>query len=440
MSILLIYFLTILSYTNTLHPWLIEASTRTNNGFSIDLFHRYYSPISPFYNSSMSPKELLQRLVLSSNSRHQQIIWQQSNIEVSTNLIPNVGDYLMQISVGTPPVQLVAAAVTGSDLTWFQCRPCVLCYPHNTTNFDPQASKTYKNLPCDAEHCSNLNTGHINCDQNENLCRYWYTYGNATTITGGVMGTDTFSFSSFDGDEEQAAFPSITFGCGYQQAGFFDSNSAGVVGLGNGPVSLVSQLGPSISYKFSYCLTYPSSHRASKLRFGGMLEDTSEIGGLTTPFVTNDPSSSYSLELNGISVGQLNLNMNREIIIDTGTTLTYIDPSIFYKLEAMVNDAIGASPVSNNPLVEPVLCYDPDESALNPPDIVFQLSGGDLVLKANNIFFVLDHYLCLSIAKSPKDGDPMVLGNMAQTNLEIEFNLLSKTVRFTPKYCSQESS
>ncbi|KNA18018.1 hypothetical protein SOVF_074150 [Spinacia oleracea] len=386
----------------------------------------------------MSPKEVYHRLVLSSASRHRQIKWQQSNIGVvNTNLIPNDGDYLMQISVGTPPVQLVAAVVTGTDLTWFQCRRCALCYQQNTTNFDPESSRTYMNLPCDTGHCSNLDKTHLNCYQNENLCRYWYTYGNATTVTGGVMGTDTFSFTSMNGYDQCAAFPSIAFGCGYQQAGVFDTDSAGVLGLGSGPVSLVSQLGPSISYKFSYCLACADSQSASRLRFGGVFEDASGNGCVTTALVTRDSSTLYNLELMGISIGQMSLNMDREIMIDTGTTLTYLDPSIFNNLEVMVNGVIGAMPVSDNPLAEPVLCYDTNTEFLTPPDIVFHLNGGDLVLKANNIFFVVDNYLCLGIVKSPTDGDPMVLGNMAQVNLEVGFDLLSKTVSFSPRDCSQ---
>ncbi|KMT07296.1 hypothetical protein BVRB_6g149250 [Beta vulgaris subsp. vulgaris] len=388
----------------------------------------------------MSSTQLFHKVSLSSASRYREIKWLQNNLGgVSTNIVPNQGDFLMQISVGTPPVQLVAAAVTGTDLTWFQCKPCILCYQQNTSSFDPASSITYQNLPCDAQHCSSLDTTHINCDPKENLCRYWYTYGNATAITEGVMGSDSFFFTNSDGDET-VAYTSIAFGCGYQQNGYFDNDSAGVVGLGNGPLSLVSQLGPSISYKFSYCLTSVNSHQVSKLRFGGVIEDASGNGVMTTPLLTINPSPFYNLGLNGISIGQMSINMNRDIIIDTGTTLTYLDPSIFYNIEAMVNNAIGANPVTNNPLLEPVLCYDTTTAALIPPDIVFHLNGGDLVLKANNIFFSIGNYLCLSITASPKDGDPMVLGNMAQVNLEIEFDLLSKTVSFSPKECYQESS
>ncbi|KAL2903198.1 Aspartic proteinase CDR1 [Bienertia sinuspersici] len=396
------------------------------------------SPRSPSYSHFMSRKDLLNRLIVSSASKHNQIKWQLSSLGVAnSNLIPNQGDYLMEIAVGTPPVELVAVAVTGSDLTWFQCKPCILCYQQNTTMFDPESSKTFKNLPCDAQHCSNLDQAHINCDQQENLCRYSYTYGNATTLTQGVMGNDTISFTTSN-SQDPVDFPSIAFGCGYQQYGFFDNDSAGVVGLGNGPISLISQLGPSISYKFSYCLNFVASHNVSKLRFGGSL-DNNLVNNviLTTPLITTKNSSTfYNLGLNGISIGQMNMNMNKIIIIDTGTTLTYLDPSIFSSLEVLVNNAIGASPVSNNPLVEPVLCYDTTIAALTPPDIVLHFIGGDLVLKAENVFFEIDIYLCLSITKSPRDGDPMVLGNMAQVNFEVEFDLLSKTVSFAPRDCS----
>ncbi|CAO2828803.1 unnamed protein product [Amaranthus hypochondriacus] len=431
---------TLLSYTYLEHPTLIEATqTRTKNGFTLDLIHRYYSPISPSYNNSMSSKELFYRVLLSSASRYQEILSQQQETEqLQTNLIPNEGDYLVKLTVGTPSIDLFAVLVTNSDLTWFQCLPCTLCYTQNTTFFDPQISSTYNTLGCDAQLCNSLDSTHIKCDQNNDLCRYWYSYGNGTSLTEGVMGSDSFYFTPNDDGTRQLDFTSILFGCGYQQNEQFDMNSAGVLGLGNGPISLVSQLGSSIDYKFSYCLPFFDSNQATKLRFGSNLYQNSPGEILTVPLLASTSAPNfYYLGLNGISIGKTRMSLNREISIDTGTSLTYVNPSIFYNLEAMVSSAIGANPVSNDPSVDGLLCYDTVTTAvLSLPDITFHLIGGDLVFKSRNIFVSYDTYVCLSIVMSSNDGDPMVIGNMAQINFEIEFDLLSQTVSFAPADCS----
>lgn len=55
------------------------------------------------------------------------------------------------------------------------------------------------------------------------------------------------------------------FSCGYNNGSNFDWTSSGVIGLGGGQLSLISQLGLSILNKFSYCLSHKSSttHSAS---------------------------------------------------------------------------------------------------------------------------------------------------------------------------------
>ena len=78
-------------------------------------------------------------------------------------------------------------------------------------------------------------------------------------MTMGLMGSDAFSFASLDGGLE--SFNSTVFGCGFEQSGLFDWASLGLVGLGGGPLSLVSQLGPKIGYKFSYCLVLDTSSK-----------------------------------------------------------------------------------------------------------------------------------------------------------------------------------
>ncbi|CAN1233698.1 Aspartic proteinase CDR1 [Linum perenne] len=63
----------------------------------------------------------------------------------------------MSISLGTPPVPILAIADTGSDVVWTQCKPCPSCYVQNDPLFDPASSSTYQTVPCSSKACSSLN-------------------------------------------------------------------------------------------------------------------------------------------------------------------------------------------------------------------------------------------------------------------------------------------
>jgi hypothetical protein len=63
------------------------------------------------------------------------------------------GEYLMSLSLGTPPQQFAAIVDTGSDLNWVQCLPCRVCYQQTSDKFDPSRSSTYRDVPCASQLC-----------------------------------------------------------------------------------------------------------------------------------------------------------------------------------------------------------------------------------------------------------------------------------------------
>jgi saccharopepsin len=88
--------------------------------------------------------ERVQSLVNSTTPMNASTTWE----SVVTDAAP--GEYVMNISLGTPAQQFVAVADTGSDLTWLQCKPCTTCIEQPDTIYDPTLSSTYKNLTCDS--------------------------------------------------------------------------------------------------------------------------------------------------------------------------------------------------------------------------------------------------------------------------------------------------
>uniref|UniRef100_A0A7C9A4P6 Peptidase A1 domain-containing protein n=1 Tax=Opuntia streptacantha TaxID=393608 RepID=A0A7C9A4P6_OPUST len=394
--------------------------------FTVDLIHR---------DSLLSSQEPKKRLPLSSVSggRHGSLAssanYQKNDIE--TEITPGRGDYLMKIAVGTPPSEFIAVADTGSDLIWLQCSSCQTsqtCIPQQAPLFDPTTSSTYQRIACNSPSCTSpdLDSGCLKNDTSRmGACFYDVSYGDHTTSFG-VLSTDIITFPS-----SSANLPSSVFGCGYDQQGSLSSGD-GIIGLGAGPLSLVSQLGPNINHKFSYCLVPVFSGATSKMRFGA---DVARLEGVvSTPLVIKDPPVYYYLTLGGISIGDTLVSVDQDVFIDSGTTLTKLETNIYNGVRDALTKAIGLEPV-DSPTEVLDLCFEtPQFEKVNPPDMVFQFTGANVALKPINIYLSNQDVTCLTIV--PVDGK-MIFGNLAQVNFEVGYDLQAQLVSFAPTDCTK---
>ncbi|CAN7006962.1 unnamed protein product [Brassica rapa subsp. trilocularis] len=214
----------------------ISSSTSPNH-FTVKLIHRD-SPHSPLYNPQTTATDRLNAAFLRSISRSRRFN-HKSQTDLQSGLIGAGGEFFMSITIGTPPTNVLAIADTGSDLTWVQCKPCQQCYKENGPIFDKNKSSTYKNVPCDSRHCNALSTNERGCDESQNVCKYRYSYGDQS-FTKGDVATETISVGTASGSP--VSFPGTVFGCGYNNGGTFDETGSGIIGLGGGEISLVSQL------------------------------------------------------------------------------------------------------------------------------------------------------------------------------------------------------
>jgi hypothetical protein len=181
-----------------------------------------------------------------------------SSIEAQNDNIPNIvqasvnaykGQYLMELYIGTPPIKISGIADTGSDLIWVQCVPCFGCYKQINPMFDPTKSSTYKNISCGSPLCNKLETR--GCS-NEKHCNYTYGYGDSST-THGVLAQEAIILTS--NTRKNVSIQGFLFGCGHNNIGGFNDHEMGIIGLGRGPLSLVSQIGPLFGgKKMSQCL------------------------------------------------------------------------------------------------------------------------------------------------------------------------------------------
>ncbi|KAK9275120.1 hypothetical protein L1049_022379 [Liquidambar formosana] len=373
---------------------ILSLTEPTTGGFSIELIHRD-SPFSPFYNCSITPTEILTNAALRSISQanHFRLSSTDENAIEST-VIPHGGDYLMKIAIGTPTVEVFAIALCAVLL-------------ENSTLFDPTKSSTYRGLSCRSKPCTDLRT-HSTCG-NTNECHYNYIYGDQLqqTFTMGDLATDTLIFGSTNG--QAVAFPTSVFGCEGSNSKEF-AGEVGLISLGGGSLSLVSQLGADIKNKFSYCLLLPFASSASKMRFGKDAIISGE-GVVSTPLVPKSPSTFYYLTLKGISIREKTVAATLgegNIIIDSGTTLTMFESSLYNNLEAVVKEAIPVEPVEAPSPFK--LCY-ATASSEELPDIIFHFTGADLHLLPLNLFVQDNNLICLLIV--PSDDSLSIFGNWA---------------------------
>ncbi|KAK3123633.1 hypothetical protein QOZ80_8AG0633880 [Eleusine coracana subsp. coracana] len=360
------------------------------------------------------------------------------------------GEYLIDLAIGTPPLNYTAIMDTGSDLVWTQCAPCLLCADQPTPYFQPAQSATYRLLPCRSARCGHL--PYPACFQK--VCVYQYYYGDYAS-TAGVLANETFTFGAAAESNNLTSavrVPNISFGCGNINAGAL-ANSSGMVGFGRGPLSLVSQLGPS---RFSYCLTSYLSPTPSRLYFGAFanLNSTNTSSGSpvqSTPFVVNPAlPNMYYLSLKGISLGStwlpidplvfaINDDGTGGVIIDSGTSITYLQQDAY---EAVRNELVAIVPLPPKNDTEFGLdtCFPwpppPNVTdTVTVPDFVFHFDGANMTLPPENYMLVssITGYLCLAMAPT---GDGTIIGNYQQQDFHILYDIADSLLSFVPAPCN----
>ncbi|XP_059656352.1 aspartic proteinase nepenthesin-1 [Cornus florida] len=405
--------------------------TEAHNGFRLSLKH-------VDSGKNLSRFERLQHAMKRGRQRVKRfsamVLAEKSDSKVKSPVHAGNGEFLMDLSIGTPPKPYTAIMDTGSDLIWTQCKPCKDCFDQSTPVFDPTTSSSFANVSCTDKLCKALPRSR--CSDG---CEYLYTYGDSS-LTQGFMATETFTF-------DKVSVPSIGFGCGLDNEGSGFSQGAGLVGLGRGPLSLVSQLKEP---KFSYCLTSISDTITSTLLMGSLASVNSTDGAIiTTPLIKNPSHPSfYYLTLQGITVGATLLPIEKStfalsddgsggLIIDSGTTITYLEESGFDIVKKEFISQVKL-PVADSSTTGLELCFNlpSDTSSITVPSLIFHFDGADLQLPGEN-YMVVDSsmgVLCLAMGSS---NGMSIFGNIQQQNMLVLHDLEKEKLSFIPTKCSQ---
>lgn len=417
---------------------VMEGSAASGGGFSLNLVHRD-SPRSPFFDPGKTQSERMKEAFLRSVSRLNR--FQSSQNGIVSSIVPSAGEFLMNISIGTPPVAITAIADTGSDLTWTQCQPCDPCYSQIAPLFNTRNSSTYSDTSCGTSFCLALRHGGT-CNTKQNLCTFSYSYSDGSYVKGNLA-AETLTVLSTAG--EAVTFPGFAFGCGHSSGGVYDENSSGIVSLGMGELSMVYQMDSIINGLFAYCLqpisTDPSI--SSRIDFGtsGIVDGP---GAVSTPLIKKSTDLFYYVTLKGFSVGQNRMMMYKglwgkaeveegNIIVDSGTTYTFIPMGMYLELQKSLLKSINGRQVSD-PYGTFSLCYQ-YTTDLNLPVITAHFEGADVDLQPLNTFLKIDdNVVCLTFLPTDQVG---VFGNLAQVNFQVGYDIRKGTISFKPADCTR---
>ncbi|CAI5991034.1 unnamed protein product [Closterium sp. NIES-65] len=166
--------------------------------------------------------------------------------------------YHTEVRVGSSQQAFSVVVDTASDLLWLPC-DCVRCTdgPSSSatpTPFKPAESTTLTTMPCDSSSCSawaddrSLSVGCSiapDLPTPDSTCQYSLVSSSPQGSSAGNLVRDEVHLSLEDGS---FLAPNLTFGCGRYQTGVLATDNGapgGVLGLGTGPLSPLSQLAES---------------------------------------------------------------------------------------------------------------------------------------------------------------------------------------------------
>ncbi|KAF7021533.1 hypothetical protein CFC21_034473 [Triticum aestivum] len=435
----------------TAHVFLCTAYVG-GDGFSVEFIHRD-SVKSPYRDPSLTAPARVLEAARRSTSRAAALSRSYGRADAPSadgavsELTSRPFEYLMAVNVGTPPTRMLAIADTGSDLIWLNCSSGAgapgLAPPG--VQFNSSNSTTFSLVSCGSSACRALPDA--SCPDSK--CRYLYSYGDGSQ-TSGLLSTETFTFADDQGTrgDGKIRVANVNFGCSTTMIGSFIGD--GLVGLGGGDLSLVNQLGAdtSLGRRFSYCLVPYSINASSVLNFGPRATVT-EPGAATTPLIPSEVKAYYTVDLQSVKIGNKTFAAPQEspVIVDSGTTLTYLANELLDPLVGELTRRVKLPPAKSPEELLP-LCFDVSgvrkgRVAAMIPDVTLGLGGGATVtLKAENTFVeVQEGTVCLAVAAASEQSTPVsIIGNIAQQNMHVGYDLDKGTVTFAAADCARSSA
>ncbi|XP_073109450.1 probable aspartic protease At2g35615 [Elaeis guineensis] len=350
------------------------------------------------------------------------------------------GEYLMEFTIGTPPVKVTGMLDVAGDFIWTQCEPCPNCSPHLGPLYDPSKSSTSTTFSCSSFECLAVPPGHV-CRGNE-TCRY-VRKNESGVETNGLLISDVLAIDGV------TYFGKVPFGCGNDNS-FSTRLAPARVGLtGNEYFSLAFRSNNSTPFTFSHCFRKdfdnPSAgNTSSELHLG----KEARLNGRSSPLTLCPKGRNrfFSPTLLGMGVGTRALNLTRELVggncsifFTSSTPLTFLKKPFFDLVASTVTEQAHLPELPRRANDPWDLCFNGTFQDLVGylPKILVSFDGEvALPLWKEQIYAEVDHgRTCLLMA--PTDGDNMI-GTYFQMNRNIGYDLRRKSeylLYLDPDHC-----
>ncbi|KAK8572413.1 hypothetical protein V6N13_048011 [Hibiscus sabdariffa] len=345
----------------------------------------------------------------------------------------NIGNYVVRVKIGTPGQLMFMVLDTSNDVAWVPCSGCTGC---SATTFSPNTSTSYGLLDCSLPQCTHVRG--LSCPATgTSACSFNQSYGGDSSFSAHLV-KDSLGLA-------KDIVPDFAFGC-------IDSISGGsippqgLLGLGRGPMSLISQSGALYSGVFSYCLpSFKSYYFSGSLKLGPVGQPKNIR---TTPLLKSPHRPSlYYVNLTGVSVGQVQVPIAPEYlafnpttgagtIIDSGTVVTrFVQPVYTAIRDEFVKHVKG--PFTTIGVFD--TCFDATAEA-QAPLITLHFEGLSMKLPMENSFLHTSagNRACLAMASVPNNVNAgmNVIANLQQQNHRILFDVINSRLGIAREACN----
>ncbi|KAL8555275.1 hypothetical protein ACS0TY_003183 [Phlomoides rotata] len=356
-----------------------------------------------------------------------------TSVPIGPGQIINIGNYIVRAKIGTPGQLMFMVLDTSNDAAWIPCSGCTGC---SSTVFASNTSSSYGPLDCSLPECAQLSG--VSCPTiGSGSCLFNRSYGGDSSFSA-TLSRDTLTLGN-------DAIPNYAFGCINTVSGG-SIPPQGLIGLGRGSMSLLSQSRSLYSGIFSYCLpSFKSYYFSGSLKLGPLGQPKNIK---TTPLLKNPHRPSlYYVNLTGISVGRVNVPIPAELlafdpstgagtIIDSGTVITrFIQPVYNATRDEFRKHITG--PISSLGAFD--TCFAATNEEIAPP-ITLHFTGLDLKLPTENtlIHSSSGSLACLAMAAAPNNVNSVlnVIANLQQQNLRILFDTVNSQLGIARELCN----
>lgn len=346
------------------------------------------------------------------------------------------GYYTSRLWIGSPPQEFALIVDTGSTVTYVPCSSCVKCGTHQDPRFSPEASSTYKPVPCGPK-CST-------CDPDRHQCKYARRYAEMSTSEG-LLGDDLVSF----GNNTTLGPERLVFGCETLETGdIYDQKADGIMGLGRGSFSIVDQLAERNAMTSSFSLCYGGMDEGGGAMIMGAIPPPPKMVFTGSNFRR---SAYYNLGLQQVimagtplPVDQSLFDLNFGTVLDSGTTYAYFPEKAFKAFTTALSQNVKLRRVAGPDSHYPDICYEgagSDVSKLSDyfPEVQLKFTDGKVVsLAPENYLFKhlrMQGSYCLGIFSNGKNSATL-LGGIVVRNMLVTYDRVNRQIGFWQTNCS----